>query len=269
MAHLTVVVKAGGDLAANPTWLASVAGDVHALHARGLRVVLVHGGGPQLDARMEADGITVQRVAGRRPTTPETLALAIQEWRGTLSLAWVSALRAAGTSGVGLSGADGGLLLATVRPPTQIDGTRVDFGEVGDLREVQTPVLTPLLDAGFVPVISPLATTQEGRVLNINADTVAAAIAGALAADALIVLTRAPGILRDPEDPSSLVARGTLAELRELERQGAIRDGMRPKLAAIATALASGVQRALVVDGRRNGAALEALDGVTGTTVVP
>ncbi|MEZ4320512.1 MAG: acetylglutamate kinase [Myxococcota bacterium] len=265
MAHLIVVVKAGGDLAANPEWAASVANDIAALHRDGHRVVLVHGGGPQLDDALAADGLPITKVAGRRTTPPEVLARAVQIWRGTLSVQWVTALREAGVAGVGLCGSDGGLLVADVRPPREIDGTVVDFGEVGDLHTVDPTVLVALLKAHLVPVISPLAATSAGRVLNVNADTVAAHVAAALEADALVVLTRAPGILTDPADPSSLLAHTTLPELAELERTGAIRDGMRPKIAAIATALKRGVTRALVVDGRRPGAARNALSGVPGS----
>ena len=253
----TFVIKAGGDLLERDAWRDGVARDVAVLHRLGVRVVLVHGGGPQLD---EAAG--GERVAGRRITSPAVLARAIEVWRGRLSADLVRALLRQGERAVGIAGFDGPTLRATRRPPVEVtadDGERreVDFGEVGDLAEVDTTLLDALLALPAIPVVSPLALGAEGEVLNVNADTVAAAVAVALGAAKLVLLTRAPGILADPEDPASVLHWTDLGELARLEEAGVISGGMRPKAAAIRAALEGGVPRAHVVDGRRAGALLE------------
>lgn len=249
MAALTVL-KVGGDLATRADWRARVAGLVDSYRSAGTAVVLVHGGGPQLDAALEEAGLQVERVAGRRITSPQVLELAIRIWRGTLSLQWVETLRAAGLDAVGLSGLDGGLVLADRRPPTVIDGHSVDFGCVGDIVQVRPSVVDCLLGAGIVPVISPLAACRSGGALNVNADTVAAHLAVALKAEQLVLLTRSPGVLADPDDPATTLATATLDQLDAMERTGTLHSGMRPKLAAIRHALRHGVPRAQVRDGR-------------------
>jgi acetylglutamate kinase len=272
----TFVVKAGGELLLDPRWTRAVARDVAVIHRLGIHVVLVHGGGPQLNAAAERMGIENRVVAGRRVTTPELLDAARMEWRGRLSLDWVSALAAEGERGVGLAGADGGLVRAVRRPPavvTDDDGARVsvDFGLVGDVCGLAPEVVRQIFGVPAVPVITPLAISAEGEILNVNADTVAAELAVALQADKLILLTRAPGIQADPADPSTALHTTDLPELDRLEQAGALRGGMRPKVAAIRRALRGGVPRAHVVDGRRPGALLEEVftnDG-SGTLVVP
>jgi len=271
----TFVVKAGGELLAEPRWRDGIARDLAVLHRLGILVVLVHGGGPQLDAAASRLGIETQRVAGRRVTSQALIDAAIMEWRGTLSTACVTALTRMGEPAVGLSGVDGGLLQGSKRPPTVLtdDGghrVHVDFGLVGDLQEVQPVAVRSVLQIPAIPVVTPLAAGPEGTVLNVNADTVAAALAVALGAAKLVLLTRAPGILEDPEDATSSLHWTDLEELAELEQKGAIKGGMRPKVAAIRRALGAGVPRAHVVDGRRAGALLEEVfttDG-SGTLVV-
>lgn len=267
----TFVVKAGGDLLAKVAWRRSVAREVAVLHRLGIRIVFVHGGGPQLDAHLSNAGVAVERVAGRRITSPDVLKRAVRLWRGELSLSWVTALMDEGERAVGLSGADGGILRAIRRPPAVIDGQSVDFGEVGDLREVDTGILEALLGQGVIPVISPLALGSEGQVLNVNADTVAAHVAAALGAQKLILLTRAPGILADPADQRTALHQTTLEALTHLERAGALTGGMRPKVAAIRYALKAGVPRAHVVDGRREHALLAEVftNEGSGTLVLP
>lgn len=256
------VVKAGGEIFGEPRWRESIAREIAVLHRLGIGVVLVHGGGPQLDEAALKAGVTSEMVAGRRITSPELLDLAIAEWRGRLSSGIVRHLAAAGERGVGLSGADGGLIRARRRPAalvTNDQGERlsVDYGLVGDVVEVRVDVLQAVLKLPAVPVITPLAAGEGAELLNVNADTVAAEIAVALKAAKLVLLTRAPGILEDPNDPASVLHWTDLTELSELEQKGAIRGGMRPKVAAIRKALNGGVPRVHVVDGRRAGALLE------------
>ena len=244
-----IVVEAGGDLASRPEWRKSIATELVAIRARG-PVVLVHGGGPQLDEALRLSGVAVERHAGRRVTSEAVLSRAIEIWRGTLSTQWVRAIQQAGGQGVGLSGVDGAMLRAVRREPVEVDGRVVDFGEVGDVRGVDTTALGALLSAGMIPVVSPLAVTVRGAVLNINADTVAAHLAVALGASELVLFTRAAGILKDPDDPASVLGATTLEQLGELERCGAIHSGMRPKIEAIRVALEGGLRSARVRDGR-------------------
>jgi acetylglutamate kinase len=244
---MIVVCKAGGELLDDPGLVSS---RVAALRAEGARVVLVHGGGPQLDRAAEAAGLVSERVAGRRITSAALIDLAVAEWRGRASVGWVRALQAADVPAVGLSGVDGAWLRARRRPPvpmTDDDGVsrEVDFGEVGDVAEVD-PTLLLAVASHAVPVVTPLAWGPGGSVLNVNADTVAAEVAIALQAAALVLLTRAPGILRDVGDPASLVRDVDLAGLDALEAAGALKAGMRPKVAAVRRALRGGVGRAEV-----------------------
>ncbi|MBN2798355.1 MAG: acetylglutamate kinase [Deltaproteobacteria bacterium] len=265
------VVKAGGELLERPAWRDSVARDMAVLHRLGIRVVFVHGGGPQLDAATGG----ADKVAGRRVTSADTLAKAVQVWKGTLSLDWVTALEREGEKAVGISGVDGPILRATRRPPISIRDDAgveavVDFGEVGDVREVDVSALRAVLSIPAIPVLSPLALSDDYKALNVNADTVAAAVAVGLGAAKLILLTQAPGILSDPDDAGSVLHWTDLEELSDLEASGALRGGMRPKVAAIRKALDGGVPRVHVLDGRRQGALLEEVlttDG-SGTLVV-
>jgi acetylglutamate kinase len=258
----TFVVKAGGELLLDAAWRDGIARDLAVLHRLGIQIVLVHGGGPQLDAALEREQLPVERVAGRRITSAATIEVAIREWRGTCSAAWVTALARVGEEAVGLSGADAGFVRAHRRPPavvTDDEGRRVsvDYGFVGDVTEVRADVLRSTLKIPAIPVVSPLALGAHAEILNVNADTVAAEIAVALGAAKLILLTRAPGVLLDPKDPTSVLHWTDLEELAQLERDGVLTGGMRPKRAAIERALRAGVPRVHVVDGRRTGALLE------------
>jgi len=270
------VVKVGGELVDNPELREHITRDIAVLHRLRIRVIVVHGGGPQLDVMTARLGLPVERVAGRRITSPEVLEAAKMVFRGKLSLDVVSSLIAQGERAVGLSGADGGLVEAQRRPEalvTDDEGERqtVDFGEVGDVTTVDPSLLRSVLDAGSIPVVSPLGADRQGRILNVNADTMAAEIAVAIGAAKLLLVTQTPGILRDLDDPESLLHWTDLAELESLGKSGAFSGGMRPKVTAVQHALAGGVPRVHIIDGRRDGALLEEVfttDGC-GTLVVP
>lgn len=269
------VIKLGGELLGDARHLAAVSRDIAVLHRLNIGVIVVHGGGPQLDQVTSKLGLEVERVAGRRITSPDVLEAAKMVFRGQLSLDMVSALIREGERAIGLSGVDGRIVQARRRPESLVtddDGTKraVDFGEVGDVTGVDPSVLLSVLKGGAIPVISPLGADDEGRVYNVNADTVAAEIAGAVDAAKLMLLTRAPGVLADSEDPTSLLHWTDLRQLAELELLGAFHSGMRPKISAIRRALEQGVPRVHVIDGRRDGALLEEVfttDGC-GTLVV-
>ena len=265
----TFVVKAGGGLFDRASG-AALLGEVATLHRLGIRVVLVHGGGPQLDRAAKERGLETRKVAGRRITSPETLALAKEIWVDGLGARLVGELSKQGEAAVALSGSDDGLLQARRRPPAVITDDAghpqtVDFGAVGDPVSVNADVLSAVLAKPAVPVVSPLAVDADGNLLNVNADTVAAWLAVGMGAAKLILATEAPGVLEDPTDPTSVLHWTDLAELTELENQGVLSGGMRPKLAAMRHALDNGVARVHVIDGRRPGALLEEIFTTAGS----
>ena len=182
----------------------------------------------------------------------------------------LAACRELGVDAVGLSGVDAGLVRASRRPPVRIDGESVDYGFVGDIASIDTAVLRKQLDSGLMPVVSPLSSDDAGVVLNINADTVAAALGAALGAEKLILCTGAPGILERRDDPRSLVSFTDLAGLARLEQSGSLADGMLPKASAIETAIRGGVRRVHVISSNARDSVLAEVftNEGTGTMIV-
>lgn len=251
----TFVVKAGGEVLGDARARDALAAQLGLLHSLGIRCVLVHGGGPQATALARRLGVEPAIVAGRRVTDDAQLEVAKMAFAGTVKIDLLAALRRSHVAAVGLTGVDADLLTASRRPPSPVRGddgiaTLVDFGHVGDIESVDGSVLETLLDAGFVPVVSSLAGDADGNVYNVNADTVASRIAIALKAAKLLVLTGAPGVLRDASDPTTVVGFADVADLEALLRRGAISGGMRPKIEACVRAAEGGVERIHIVDGR-------------------
>lgn len=249
------VVKLGGDVLADRHQLDQVAEQLALLASLSIRLVVVHGGGPQASALSRRLGHEPQMVAGRRVTDDAALEVVTMVYRGLLSTQLVSALHRAGVQAVGLSGVDGELVAARRRPPVPVrddDGTErvVDYGHVGDIDRVNPLVVHALLDARFVPVVSSLAGDSDGNVYNVNADTVAESLAIALQAHKLIFLTGVPGVLRDRNDVSTLVTFADPDDLAELMASGALAGGMRPKVEACIRAATGGVERTHIIDGR-------------------
>jgi acetylglutamate kinase len=249
------VVKLGGEVVLNAAGLDALAADIAVLVREGVRLVLVHGGGPQADALAARMGHTPQKVNGRRITTDTDLEVAKMVYGGSINLDLLSALRRHGVGGVGLSGVDANLLTVTRRPPRLVQdsatGTEalVDFGHVGDIVDVDPRVLHLLCEARMVPVVASLAADNEGAIYNVNADSVAAAIAGAFDAAKLFLLTNVPGVLADPADPASRWSVLDTDEISALIAQRIIRGGMTPKVQACLDALAAGVRRTHILDG--------------------
>jgi acetylglutamate kinase len=243
------VVKIGGDILADCTLRKSVCEQLALLSSFGIPLVIVHGGGPAVDRLCQHLGVTTQKVAGRRVTTPEVLEAAKMVLKGCVQMELIADLQAAGLFAVGLSGQDAGLLRSGRRPPVVVDGENVDFGCVGDIESVEPQVLSALIDGGYVPVVAPLTVDATHQILNTNADSVAAAIAAALRVEKLFFILKAPGLLSDPEDPHSLLPFVDLAQVKELETSGAIQTGMRPKIAAAISALDAGVTSVHFVSG--------------------
>ncbi len=241
------VLKAGGEAFASPEATRTLVAQIGILHQVGIRFALVHGGGPQSTALSERLGEQSRFVEGRRVTDPAALDVMTMVLNGEINTRIVAACRAAGIPAVGLSGVDAGLIGAVKRPPVERNGTQVDYGFVGDIESIDVTVLEKLLDDNLVPIVSPLSADDEGTILNINADTVAAALATALGAEKLLLATGAPGIMESVDDPRSLVSYIDRAGLARLKEQGKLTDGMLPKVAAIEQALAGGVPRVHVI----------------------
>ena len=242
------VLKAGGDVFGDAGQTRELVEQVGLLHQVGIRVVLVHGGGPQSTKLAAELGLETTFVDGRRVTDGASLDVATMVLNGQINTRILAACRDLEIPAVGISGVDAGLIKAKRRPPVaQEDGGSVDYGFVGDIESVDADVLGKQLDNGLMPIVSPLSCDSEGTVLNINADTVAAAIAAELDAEKLIFATGAPGILRDKDDPRSLISYVDRQALRDLRKAGSIADGMLPKAAAIDAAIANGVKRVHVI----------------------
>jgi len=245
----TFVIKIGGGPLTKPNQLRALARQIGVVQALGSRVVVVHGGGPQTDQLQRTLGEEPRMVDGRRVTTPTALRALRMATAGELNGEVVAVLSAEGAPAVGVSGASAGLLAAQRRAPMKTSAGVVDFGEVGDLESVDPRPLTALLDAGYVPVVSPPASDGKGGFLNVNADLTAAAVAVALGAAKLVLVTGAPGVLANPDDPHSLLSALSLSDLAHLENTGAVRAGMKVKSTAIRHALQGGVGRVHVVSG--------------------
>ena len=249
------VVKLGGDVLSDPAILDGVSAQLGLLSSLGIRLVVVHGGGPQATALSRRLGVEPTIVAGRRVTDDAALDVAKMVYGGMLNTDLVAALREHRLQAVGLSGVDADLILAKRRPPVSVvddaGKTRtVDYGHVGDIERVDPRVLYTLVEARFIPVVASLAGDDEGNVYNVNADTVAESIAVATQAMKLIFMTGAPGVLRDRNDPSSLVTFADPDDLTSLMASGALVGGMRPKVEACIRAATSGVERTHIIDGR-------------------
>jgi acetylglutamate kinase len=241
------VVKAGGAVFADEASTRVLIGQIAILHHLGIRVVLVHGGGPQLDQMQRSLGIEPRMVRGRRVTDAQSIDVTTMVLNGLINTRILAMCRELGIDAIGVSGVDAGLIQARRRPPVEIDGEMVDYGFVGDVTSVDASVLVKQLDAGLMPVVSPLSSDAAGCVLNVNADTIAAQIGAALAAEKLILCTGAPGILEDLADPSSLVSYTDLEGLARLQSAGSFADGMLPKATAIEGAIRGGVRRVHVI----------------------
>ncbi len=245
----TFVVKAGGGVFADEDSTRVLIEQLAILHYFGVRVVFVHGGGPQLTELANALGVSTRMVEGRRVTDRKSIDLSAMVLNGTINTTILAICRELNIEAVGVSGVDAGLVRAHKRPPVKVESTGeiVDYGFVGDIDEVDPTVLRKLLDNGLMPVVSPLSADDSGMLLNINADTVASAIAAALGAEKLILCTGAPGILAELSDPGSLISYTDLKGLTRLKQEGRIAEGMLPKAKAIEAAIRGGVRRVHVV----------------------
>ena len=238
----TVVVKYGGNAMVNDELKQQVMEDIVLLWLIGVRIVLVHGGGPEITDVMDRLGKKPEFIDGLRVTDKETVEIVQMVLAGKVNKTLVNLLEMKGGRAVGLSGVDGRLIEAKIRDPK--------LGYVGDVTKIHIRPVTDLLDRGYIPVISTVGCDREGNTYNINGDTAAAYIAGALHAERLIMMTDIAGILRDKEDPSTLIPEITLEEAGELRREGVISGGMIPKVDCCITAIEAGVKNMVIMDGR-------------------
>lgn len=239
----TIVVKYGGAAMKDSALKARVISDIVFMACVGIRPVVVHGGGPEINHWLGKLGIEPQFVNGLRVTDADTMDVVEMVLVGRVNKELVSLINQAGGSAVGVCGKDANLILA--RP----QGAE-EMGFVGEVTSINEDLIATLSDNGYIPVISTVATDDNGQAYNINADTVAGEIAAALGAEKLILLTDTPGIMRDFHDPSTLIHEMDITQARELVQSGIVSGGMIPKVSCCVRSLAQGVRAAHVIDGR-------------------
>jgi len=266
----TLIVKLGGSAMEDPTAFAGTLDSIAALHRLGLKLVLVHGGGKPIDRAMAAAGLEPKKVLGRRYTDEATLAVVVRVLKDNINRDLVEKLRARGVPAQARHSGELQVVMGRLLMLPGIDLQPVDLGFVGEPTYIDAIHLRVAFVDGFVPVVPSLALDDAGGWLNVNADTVASAIAGAMQADAAYFLTDTPGVLADRADPSSLYARLTIAECKELIANGVIDGGMIPKVEACFEALDAGAKRAVILDGRNPHSLLAEFvgDTVPGTEIL-
>ena len=237
-----VVVKYGGNAMINPTLKQQVMEDIVLLWLIGVKVVLIHGGGPEISDTMKRLGKQAQFVNGLRVTDKETVDIVQMVLAGKVNKDLVNLLQTKGGHAMGLSGIDGGILEATVKDEK--------LGYVGEVTKVRTQPILDVLEKNYIPVISTIASDRQGNTYNINGDTAAAYIAGTLGAERLIMMTDIAGVMMDKDDPNSLIPNVTISEAEKLKEQGIISGGMIPKVDCCIEALNAGVNNVVIMDGR-------------------
>ena len=238
----TVVVKYGGNAMVNEQLKQQVMEDIVLLWLIGVKVVLVHGGGPEISQTMKKLGKESVFVNGLRVTDRETVDIVQMVLAGKVNKTLVNLLQIKGGHAVGLCGIDGGIIEATIKDET--------LGYVGEITKIRTQPITDLLEKNYIPVISTIASDRQGNTFNINGDTAAAYIAGALGAERLIMMTDIAGLLMDKDDPSTLLPVVTVSEAKKLYEDGIISGGMIPKVDCCIEALEHGVNNVVIMDGR-------------------
>ncbi|MBR5519244.1 MAG: acetylglutamate kinase [Clostridia bacterium] len=236
-----VVIKYGGNAMLNEELKSSVMGDIVLLSLIGIRVVLVHGGGPEISDTLKRLGKETKFVNGLRVTDAETAEVVQMVLAGKTNKTLVNIIGTKGGKALGLCGVDGQMIKAKMRDP--------ELGYVGEITEINTKPILDALENGYIPVISTIGCDDEGNVYNINADTAASRIAGMLGAESLISMTDIVGILRDKDDPSTLIPRIQADEAPHLIEEGVISGGMIPKVYCCTEAIHSGVNKVFIIDG--------------------
>ena len=237
-----MVIKYGGNAMVDENLKRLVMEDVVMLSSLGMKVVLVHGGGPEISAMLKKINKQSEFVNGLRVTDGETMDVVTQVLAGKLNKSLVNQLNLAGGKAIGLSGVDAGMIEALPKDPK--------LGYVGTITEINTEVILDALTLGYIPVISTIGFDQNGNLYNLNADTAAARIAGALDAEKFIAMTDIKGVLKDKDDPTTLMQTINVSEIKQLAKQGIIDGGMLPKVACCEEAIRRGVNNVVIIDGR-------------------
>lgn len=238
----TVVVKYGGAAMKSDELKAAVIRDIVLLSTVGIRPVLVHGGGPEINAMLDKVGIEHKFLNGLRVTDAATMEIVEQVLTGKVNKSIVSLISTAGGKAVGICGKDGNLLRGVVKSE--------ELGFVGKVTSVDTTLIHNLVEAGYIPVVATVAMDASGQALNVNADTAAGAIAAKLGAEKLILMTDVPGVCTDKDDPSTLIRELTMDETKEAIEKGVIAGGMIPKVECCMSSISNGVKSAHIIDGR-------------------
>ena len=237
-----VLIKYGGNAMQTEQLKQQVMEDIALLWLIGVKVVLVHGGGPEISQTMKALGKEAVFVDGLRVTDEETMDIVQMVLAGKVNKSLVNLIQTKGGHAVGVSGVDGGIIEATVKDPR--------LGLVGKITKIRTQPIEDMLEKNYIPVISTIASDRQGNTYNINGDTAAAYIAGALGAERMFLMTDIAGILRDKDDPSTLIPQLTTTEAKQLQEEGIISGGMIPKVECCIEALEHGVKNVVIMDGR-------------------
>lgn len=239
-----VVVKYGGNAMINDNLKNAVMQDIVLLSLVGIRVVLVHGGGPEITETMNQMGVKARFVDGLRYTDSETIKIVQMVLAGKINKDLTALLQTSGGKAIGICGLDGGMIRAERR------NGNTDLGAVGDITQINTKIITDQLEHGYIPVVAPIGSDDQGTIYNINADTAAARIASDLGAENLILMTDIRGVLRNPNDPDTLMPVIHLSEVPALINSGIISGGMIPKIDSCVEAVRRGVRKAFIIDGR-------------------
>jgi acetylglutamate kinase len=250
-----VLVKFGGSAMLTDEGLEMFAQDVVVLQKMGMKPIVVHGGGPEINRAMERMGKKARKVNGLRVTDSETLEIAEMVLVGKINSGLVSRIQKHGGKAVGISGKADGMLLSTRLEPVATRGsdgkqTMVDLGHVGEVTRVNSRLVDLLCDNGFIPVLSPIGSDSEGNSLNLNADTAAAVMASAVGAEKLVLMTDVPGVLRRPGDLTSVISHLKVSEIDQMIEEGTISGGMIPKIQAARDSLDAGVGSVHILDGK-------------------
>lgn len=239
-----IVIKYGGNAMLNEDLKRNVINDVVLLSEIGVKVVMVHGGGPGIDTMLKKINKPIKFIDGLRYTDEETMVIAQMVLAGQMNKDLVSMISQAGSTAVGICGMDAGLIKAK-----KYDG-EVDLGYVGQITDINEKLVVDLLDNGYIPVIASIGVDDDNHAYNINADLAAAAIASKLNAENMVLVSNVPGILTDPNDESSLLSNVTLSQIEKLKEEGIIAGGMIPKVNCCVESIKQGVKKACIIDGR-------------------
>lgn len=258
------VIKVGGDVLLDPQESSGLAANIHELRTSGWSIVVLHGGGPQVNRLQTCHGLVANKVAGRRITSEQDLLVVKQAIAGEVNVNLVAELAKVGLPAFGCHGASAGLIKATKRPPVIVTGggdKPIDFGEVGDVININARLLSGLLDLDLIPVIATLGISEEGRIFNINADTTVVQIAKSLKANLLLLTTQVGGVFIDLNDPSSRINQVNREQAKQLINDEIIQGGMIPKVEEAMTLLSEGVETIAIVSGKHPGAFMAVAEG--------